>query len=121
MSDKSKKVSKAFLILDIGVSVLIPISYTCFSIVADAMISDQPPDDNRHFTTRKNKIFTVSLLFTSAIDTIISTIFAISAGCLAKLARNETGKKQNNCLVSWHMVNSLISVFYAIFQYFIVI
>ena len=40
MSDKSKKISKAFLILDIGVSVLIPIAYTCFFIVADAMISD---------------------------------------------------------------------------------
>ena len=40
MSDKSKKISKAFLILDIGVSVVIPIAYTCFSIVADAMISD---------------------------------------------------------------------------------
>ena len=38
MSYKSNKISKAFLILDIGVSVMIPIAYTCFSIVADAMI-----------------------------------------------------------------------------------
>ena len=39
------------------------------------------------------------------VDVPISLVFAITAYYLAKSAKKSTGKKQNSCLLIWHLTN----------------
>ena len=39
------------------------------------------------------------------LDAIIATLLVISAYILSKLLTKSTGKKQNTCLLRWHIVN----------------
>ena len=60
------------------------------------------------------KIQSIAMIFTYSIDIVISTIFTVTAIYLAKLVRNETGMKQNNFLIGWHIANSVVLVLWTL-------
>ena len=94
MSEKSKEISRKFLIVDIVAIFLMQIAYFCPLLIVDN-------------TAIKTDII-IAIVFTSSIDIVISIIFTVTAIFLARRVKNETGMKQNNFLISWHIANSVV-------------
>ena len=60
-----------------------------------------------------------SYVFTPSLEALFSSILAISACQIASQVKKSTGRKQNTCLLTWHIINLfllvIILVIFAIF------
>ena len=52
----------------------------------------------------------VLFIFPSSLEVVFSLLLIISACYIASYVRNTTGKKQNTCLLIWHIFNLLILI-----------
>ena len=88
---------RTFLIIDILFTILVPGFYGLLVLMYEEVKSQETA----------NRINLAIVSFPGVLDVIITLILASSAYYLAKFVKNSTGKKQNTCLVIWHILNLL--------------
>ena len=97
---KSQSVKMLFLLIDIVLMILIP-SIECYMLYKMWTAKNQEVANSDWF---------MIYLYPSILEAVFSLILTLSAVYIAKWVKKSTHKKQNTCLLYWHLINLVLLV-----------
>ena len=103
VKDRNKKIHRIFLVVDILVTLFIMALYAFLQYKELDYLDSEDRD------AYKSINFMIAL-YPSILEAICFLILAGSAFYLTRSVRKTTGKKQNTCLLNWHILNLVLLI-----------